>query len=63
MANESRQLYQAFIKKGMPKDEAFFAVIDHFNELHWHDRNRYDERIKQLEARLSETAGVPGQPA
>jgi hypothetical protein len=49
MANESRQLYQAFIKKGMPKEDAFFAVLDHFNDQHWEDRNRYHDRIKNLE--------------
>jgi hypothetical protein len=66
MANESRILYQGFIKKGMPKEDAFFAVLDHFNEQHWYDRNRYGEEIKrlseefmQLKARLSalETKG------
>ena len=41
MASESRQLYQMFIKKGMQKEDAFFAVFDHFNEQHWFDRNRY----------------------
>lgn len=61
MANESRQLYHAFIKKGMPKDEAFFAVLDHFNDLHWHDRNRYDERIKKLESRLCAEAAATAQ--
>ena len=50
MANDSRHLYQMFIKKGMPKEDAFFAVLDHFNDLHWQDRNRYHERIKVLEA-------------
>lgn len=49
MANEARLLYQKLLKQGMPREEAFFAVIDHFNELHWHDRNRYDERLKKLE--------------
>lgn len=29
--------------------ETVFAVIDNYNEQHWHDRNRYDERIKKLE--------------
>jgi hypothetical protein len=49
MANESRQLYQVFIKKGMQKEDAFFAVLDHFNDQHWQDRNRYHERITALE--------------
>jgi hypothetical protein len=53
MANNSRQLYQMFIKKGMQKEDAFFAVIDHFNDQHWHDRDRYHERIKQLESQVA----------
>jgi hypothetical protein len=43
-----------FIKKGMQKEDAFFAVLDHFNDQHWHDRNRYHERIKTLEERVAE---------
>lgn len=39
-------------RKGMPDREAFFAVIDHFNSQHWHDRNRYGEEIKQLKAEI-----------
>jgi hypothetical protein len=38
-----------FIKKGMQKEDAFFATLDHFNAQHWSDRNRYHERIKTLE--------------
>jgi len=49
VANESRQLYPMFIKKGMQKEDAFFATLDHFNAQHWSDRNRYHERIKTLE--------------
>ncbi len=52
MANESRQLYQTFVKKGLSKEDAFFAVIDTFNDQHWHDRNRYHERIKALESEV-----------
>jgi hypothetical protein len=37
----------------MQKEDAFFAVLDHFNELHWHDRNRYSEEIKQLKERVA----------
>jgi hypothetical protein len=29
--------------------ETVFAIIDHFNELHFHDRNRASERIAKLE--------------
>ncbi len=53
MSNESRQLYQTFLKKGMQKDDAFFAIIDHYNSLHWHDRNAHLERIKTLEAKVA----------
>lgn len=52
--NSSRTLYQSFLKKDMEKTAAMFAVIDHFTRLHCFDRDRYDERIKQLEARVSE---------
>ena len=54
MSNDSRQLYQAFIKRGLQKEDAFFAVIDHFNSLHWHDRNGYHQRIKKMEEKLAE---------
>jgi hypothetical protein len=51
MANQSRQLYQMFIKKGMQKEDAFLAVLDHFNDQHWQDRDQYHARIKELEAK------------
>lgn len=51
--NKSKQLFQSFVKKGMTDRDAIFAVIDHFNDLHWHDRDRYDERIKALESRVA----------
>lgn len=43
-----------FIKKGLQKEDAFFAVLDTFNDQHWHDRNRYHERIKTLEAKVAD---------
>lgn len=49
--SKSRVLYQKFIAQGMSKDAAFFAVIDHFNEQHWYDRDQHHERIKKLEAK------------
>lgn len=52
MRNSSRQLYQKFLGQGMSKDAAFFAVLDHFNELHWHDRDRVTEENKRLKERL-----------
>jgi hypothetical protein len=57
MANESRQLYQKFIRNGMQKEDALFAVIDHHNEQHWYDRNRYGEEIKRLKARIAKLEG------
>jgi hypothetical protein len=53
MANDARQLYQTFIKCGMQKEDAFFAVLDHFNKQHWEDRDRYHTRIKELEDKLA----------
>ena len=60
MANESRRLYQSFVKRGMAKEDAFFAVLDHFNELHWHDRDRYDGRIRELERESASRASGGG---
>ena len=53
MANSSADLYAMMLKKGMSKEQAFFAVLDHFHELHCFDRNRYDERIRKLEATVA----------
>jgi len=53
MANDSRTLYQGFINRGVSKENSFFAVMDHQNELHYHDRNRYGEEIKQLKERVA----------
>jgi hypothetical protein len=53
MSNESRRLYQAFTLKGMSKEDAFFAVLDHFRDLHCFDRDRYAEETKQLKARIA----------
>lgn len=50
--NSSRSLYQTMIKQGKDKTEALFGVIDHFTRLHCFDRDAYDKRIKELEARL-----------
>lgn len=63
MGNESRRLYLSFVQKGLSKEDAFFAVIDHFNDLHWHDRNRYHERIRRLEGRAAPAAGTSEQPS
>lgn len=54
MANSSRSLFESFRAKGKAEREAFFAVIDHYNEQHWHDRNRYGEEIRKLKARIDE---------
>ena len=60
MSNGARHRYQTFIKRGMPKEDAFFAVLDHFNEQHWLDRDRYHERIKQLEGQLQQNGTTAG---
>jgi len=52
MLNDSKTLFQSFTTRGMGDRDAIFAVIDHWNKLHWEDRNRYDQRIKELEGRL-----------
>jgi hypothetical protein len=59
MSNSSKQLFQSFVKKGMSDRDAIFAVIDHLNQLHWYDRDRYHERIKQLEDKLAALEGKP----
>ena len=28
-------------------------IMDHYNRLHWEDRNRYDQEIRQLKARIA----------
>lgn len=61
MANQSRQLYQKLLKQGMQKEDAFFAVLDHFNELHWHDRNRASERLAKVESRLFKAENKDGE--
>lgn len=50
--SKSRDLYQTFIKKGMQKEDAFFAVLDTFNSQHWYDRDQYHERVKRLESEI-----------
>lgn len=58
-ANSSRELYRSFLKKGMAREDAFFAVLDHFNHLHFYDRNSQHERLKKLEEKAE--AGKPGE--
>lgn len=53
MQNSSKTLFQAFVKKGMTDRDAIFAVIDHWNTLHWDDRNRLTEENKRLKDRLA----------
>jgi hypothetical protein len=33
--------------------EEMCKIIDHFNQQHWSDRNRYGEEIKQLKAKIA----------
>lgn len=37
--------------------EFICGIIDHFNTLHWHDRNRYGEEIKELRKEVAELKG------
>jgi hypothetical protein len=53
MPNSSKLLFQTFVKKGMTDRDAIFAVIDHFNDQHWHDRDAYHKRITELEAEVA----------
>lgn len=50
MANDAKALWQSFVKKGMSDRDALFAVMDHLANLAYYDRNRYDARLKKLEA-------------
>jgi hypothetical protein len=59
MANDSKTLFQSFVKKGMTDREAFFAVIDHFNQQHFYDRNSQHERLTKLEEKAE--AGKLGE--
>jgi hypothetical protein len=51
--NDARTLYQGFIMRGVNKENAFFAIIDHFVEMNLHDRNRLNEEIKRLKSRIA----------
>ena len=59
MANSSLELLKVALKRrGLtgpinPVAEEMCKIIDHFNEQHWHDRDRYDERIKKLEGEIA----------
>ncbi len=57
MSNEARVLAKQFqSKEGMTAGDAICAVVDHFNLLHWQDRNRYGEEIKALKAQNDDLA-------
>ncbi|QEL14762.1 hypothetical protein [Limnoglobus roseus] len=56
MTNSSRVLYQAFLKKGLSKEDAFFAVIDHYfglcgnvDEINRKETQKLDVRVNALE--------------
>lgn len=50
----SFNLYQSFLRKGLSKEQAFFALIDHHNHLHWSDRDRYGELVKKQADEINE---------
>lgn len=52
--SNARSAFEMFKSKGMNDREAMFAMIDHFNEQHWHDRNRYVDEIKNLKSRIEQ---------
>jgi polyhydroxyalkanoate synthesis regulator phasin len=39
--------------------EELCKIIDHINTQHWQDRDRYHERIKQLEDRVAKLEASP----
>ena len=51
MPNDSRILFQTFVKKSLTDRDALFAVLDHFRDLHCFDRDHY---AKVTEAMLAE---------
>ena len=57
--NSSLELLKVALKqRGMtgpinPVAEEMCKIIDHYNEQHWHDRNRYAEENNQLKARIA----------
>ena len=59
MTDETLKLLQGAIRKRggnvasiSPAAEELCRVIDHWNSLHWHDRNRLTEENKRLKERL-----------
>lgn len=59
MANDTLTLLQVAIRKRGGNIAAISGaavelcgIIDHWNTLHWHDRNRLTEENKQLKARV-----------
>lgn len=57
MASSSKMRFEMLRKQGMTDRDAMFAMIDHFNEQHWYDRDRYHARIKELETELAKLRG------
>ena len=59
MANSCLELLKnALLRRGAstqisPQAEELSKMLDHFNQLHWHDRDLYHERIKKLEATIA----------
>lgn len=48
-----RLLKDAHINGTIPQTAiAICDLIDHFNQLHWHDRDRQAEEIRSLKARI-----------
>lgn len=59
MANDTLTLLQSAVRKRggqlsaiAPVAEDLCRIIDHWNHLHWQDRNRLTEENKLLKARI-----------
>jgi hypothetical protein len=68
MANDTLTLLQAAVRKRggqlsaiAPVAEDLCRIIDHWNGLHWADRNRLTEENRKLKAQLAKLDKT-GQP-
>ena len=68
MGNSSLELLKVALKRrGMtgpinPVAEEMCKIIDHYNDQHWHDRNRYGTEIDSLKTRIAQMEGKGDVP-
>lgn len=50
----SQIMIEKFMKEGITSGRSIAMTIDHFNDQHWYDRDRYGEMIRELKAENQE---------